>query len=474
MKKILAILMTVCLMAILFVPASAADSTVLRVSGERWDGELVALQSFTSFEDGWDYAMDYAVDHDWLDENGYARIVVDLLADWNANEDGEFTSDGGDLGFKWDTIRVYEEAVITLNLNNKTINRGLTDNEYNGEVIYVDDEADFILNDGTVTGGNSDNGAGGIHIKDGAKVTLNNVNIINNITDGDDGGGLAMYDGATLIMNGGSFVGNSNDSFDNNGGAAVYMNECTATFNNVRFYNNQFTLRTGLGAAIYAWESTVTMDNCEVENNGNWIENRKGTGSYSTIYGSNSSIITIKNTSFKRNGSHEYNDDESDWRNLIEVIYSSKLFVEGCTITENYASYYVIDSTQADVSVSDTTIMNNAGAVYEGGNAQFTKCTFGKNGGNPSFDTWSNEYLIVFTDCEMGDSTYGRANCMKFVDSDAKNGIGSIFGEGSLTMIVALLALIAAVVAICLTVVQNKKKPAPVTADSAEEPKSKE
>ncbi|MBR6556135.1 MAG: hypothetical protein IKT60_01775, partial [Clostridia bacterium] len=44
----------------------------------------------------------------------------------------------------------------------------------------------------------------------------------------------------------------------------------------------------------------------------------------------------------------------------------------------------------------------------------------------------------------------------------------SIFGEGSLTMIVALLALISSGVAIFLTVYYNKKKTAPVAADTKE------
>lgn len=477
MKKIIAIIMTVCLMTGMLCIAAFATDDVLRVSGQKQDGTVVEIKSFSAFDDGWDYAMEYAADHNWLNDNDYSRVVVDLLTDWNA-VDGKFTDDfwGGDKGFKWKTIRVYEEAIITLNLNGHTINRGLTDNEYNGEVIYVDENSDIIINNGTITGGNSDNGSGGIHIKDGATVTLNEVNIVNNIADGDDGGAIAMYGGSTLVMNGGSCVGNINDSFDYHYGAAVYVDESTATFNNVRFYDNQFTLRTGMGAAIYAKASTVTMDNCEVKGNGVWgkIGNGDGTGSYSTVCATNGTVFTIKNTTFKGNGSIEYNDDEDgDWRNLIEVKYSSQLFIEGCTFTENYAGYYVLDSASSDILVTDTTIMDNVGAVYMGGDAQFTKCTFGQNGGDASFKTWSNEALIVFKDCEMGDSTYGNINNVKFVDTDAPNGIGSIFGEGSMAMIVSLLALVASAVSICMTIVYNKKKTAPEAANNAAEAKDK-
>ena len=49
------------------------------------------------------------------------------------------------------------------------------------------------------------------------------------------------------------------------------------------------------------------------------------------------------------------------------------------------------------------------------------------------------------------------------------HGLGSLFGEGSLTMIVALLALIASGVAIFLVVYYNKKKAVPVAVNKATE-----
>ena len=44
----------------------------------------------------------------------------------------------------------------------------------------------------------------------------------------------------------------------------------------------------------------------------------------------------------------------------------------------------------------------------------------------------------------------------------------SLFGEGSLAMIVAFLALIVSVISICLTVSYNKKKTSPSAANNAE------
>ena len=216
MKKIFAIILTLCLLvSTLCITSFAAEGAIIRVSGLKEDGETVEIENgdFKDFAEGWEAAVDFAKDHSYMDNNKYERIVVDLLADWNANEKGEFVKSSSD-GFKNSTIYVPSETYITINLNQHTINRGLGDrNELDGEVIFVAEEANLIINGGTISGGNSDNGAGGIHIDDEATVTLNNVHVKGNTVDGDDGGGIALYDGATLIMNGGSISDNRNNSF---------------------------------------------------------------------------------------------------------------------------------------------------------------------------------------------------------------------------------------------------------------------
>ena len=72
---------------------------------------------------------------------------------------------------------------------------------------------------------------------------------------------------------------------------------------------------------------------------------------------------------------------------------------------------------------------------------------------------------MTFTDCDFGDSTFVGKEFMKI---SGNNATASIFGEGSLTMIVALLALIASAVSIFLTVYYNKKKAVPEAADTKE------
>ena len=64
---------------------------------------------------------------------------------------------------------------------------------------------------------------------------------------------------------------------------------------------------------------------------------------------------------------------------------------------------------------------------------------------------------------------YSAEKCVEIVDTDAENGAASIFGEGSLALIVAFLSLIASGVAIFLVVYYNKKKAAPVAANGVAE-----
>ncbi len=59
----------------------------------------------------------------------------------------------------------------------------------------------------------------------------------------------------------------------------------------------------------------------------------------------------------------------------------------------------------------------------------------------------------------MGDSTYYNLDTMEFINSqNAPKAAGSIFGEGSLTMIVSILALAASIAAIGISVASGKKK----------------
>ena len=113
MKKFLAILMAICMLAsTLCIPAFAANEpaagTVLRVSALKKDGKTIEfIGDYNNFEDGWNAAMDIAGDTKKMKNNHYDRVVVDLLADWTAT-DGEFTDDfWNGPGFDWEIGRAH-------------------------------------------------------------------------------------------------------------------------------------------------------------------------------------------------------------------------------------------------------------------------------------------------------------------------------------------------------------------------------
>ena len=413
MKKIFAIIMTVCMLtSVLCVTAFAADApaedVVLRVSALKRDDSTVVVQDYTVFEDGWNAAMELAVNSKEMNKNDYARVIVDIYADWNANEDGEFTKEfWNGKGFNWDAIYFQPNVKMTLNLNGHTVNRGLTEWEYNGEVMYIDKRADVIINDGTITGGFSCNGAGGIHINDGANVVLNHVNIVGNSVDDDKGAGIAVYGGATLTMNGGTIVGNK--GYGSSLGAGIYVSRAHATLNDVLVSENQMLTsyvgpgNSATGAGCCVAQGTLTLNNCTVKDN------------HSDRYGGG-----------------------------LALMYSGDLVVNTCTVTGNSAgidgsAIAIIEEGNCLVDGSDVT--GNVNTEYNSiFYVQWGTLQFSNSQNDPQISCWESGE-VLFADV-----------------SETPVTTGSIFGTGSLALIVAFAALAASIAAIGVNVASGKKK----------------
>ena len=475
MKKIFATIMIVCLMASLlcmttFAADAPASDVVLRVSALKKDNSTVIIEDYKVFEDGWNAAMELAVNSKEMNQNDYARVVVDIYADWNA-VDGEFTKEfWNGKGFNWDAIYIPSNARVTLNLNGHTINRGLTEWEYNGEVMYIDKRADVIINDGTITGGFSCNGAGGIHVN-GATVTLNNVNVVGNTVDDDDGAGIAAYSGATLVMNGGSIADNKNNSMVDTFGAGVYICNSTAVFESVTFRNNQNTFFAHQGTALCAdQKSTVTMNKCEVTNNGTEDEALGYCGSASTIHIAGDSRMDIIDTNFTGNGSIATRLASAYVSRLIEVNSTSHCYIENATFTNNRALYLFAASGQ-DFEVVNSRFHDNIANIFTGYGDKgitFTDCTFSNNTGSRwegyySFNLSVKNADLTFIRCDLGDSTFNDRSRATFDGA----GVGSIFGEGSLAMIISLLALVASITSTGVCISLHKKTTVPAAANKA-------
>jgi hypothetical protein len=349
---------------------------------------------------------------------------------------------------------------MTLNLNGHKIDRAKKGPNNNGEVLYVSANADVIISGGTITGGNSDNGAGGIHIKDNAKVLLNDVKVDKNKSSGTNGAAIAVYNGATLVMNGGSLSDNVM-KYDVivillpiipcYPYGTLYVEDATATLNNVTISDNTVGTPDAEGAAIYADSSTVTLNDCVVSGN---INNEKVHYAESVI-GAEDSTLIINNTDFTDNGKASDTND-GDYCSLFELV-DSKLTMNGGKITGNNADkIFYLDDTQADIK--GVTVTGNASIALDVDNSTakvtLTECTLGNNSPvKEEYDvTVDTQDTLVFTNCDLGDTTYKDKRMVTFSSKAA----GSIFGEGSFTMIVSLAAL--AVSAACLGITMSLKK----------------
>jgi hypothetical protein len=399
------------------------------------DGTRITQKYYNDFASGWNYVLEC------VETFAYGRIVVDLYADVNTK--------------MYDAINVPERARVTLNMNGHTIDRKKDYTAYDGEVICISNNADVIINDGSIKGGYSSDGAGGIHIKENATVVLNNVNIVGNVANGSDGAGIAVYDGSVLVMNGGSISDNKLlfAPIYRYPYGALYVDNATATLNNVTISNNRSETVNSEGAAIYADDSTVTLNDCVVSDNGT-----KELGEYAeSIIAGYSSTININNTDFTGNGAISDTDD-TDYSHLF-YLEDTTLTMTGGKITGNAADkLFYFDDSQADIN--GVNITGNDSVVLDVDNdskkVTLTECVLGNN--SPiKYDEdiiVDEEGTLVLNNCELGDTT--------FDDKSMVVGVGSIFGEGSLTMIVAILALVASVVSICL-IVDMKKKLVPAT-----------
>ncbi|MBR4872641.1 MAG: right-handed parallel beta-helix repeat-containing protein [Clostridia bacterium] len=442
MKKIFAILVAVCMLAgALCITAFAADPVVLRVQAlKSGEADPILIGDYTSFEDGWNKAMELAGK---LRKNGYDRVVVDLFASWTA-KNGAFADDSD--GFDNETLYIPEGAKVTINMNNHTINRAMTDWEWNGEVLYVDENADVIICDGTITGGWSGNGAGGIHVMDDAKVMLNRVHVDGNKADDDDGAGIALYDGATLIMNGGSL--NNNQLIGTNaggtcGGGGIYAEGSTVILDGVEIKNNQTFNDFAAGIAIYADESEVTLSNCTIDGNGIETDAEGSDPAFSAIHLDDSNL-TVTKSKFINNGTYflsagiKYLGGSS----IVRMYDASSVNFEDCIFENNTVAQLFQSNGIEEGAVfyaTNCTAVNNNAAVYWGdATSVFKACTFNNNKPKNNVSVFENESgdLVSLIDCSMGDTTYLNEGLIDFefsdvLKEDAVLGVSVIFGGGS-------------------------------------------
>ena len=175
-----------------------------------------------------------------------------------------------------------EMKPIILDLNGKTINRELNAVQPKGSVIKIEGGALTIKDSsatnsdgtdgtGTITGGNSKGGGGGIHITSNStssvpgSLILESGKIWQNNADGSNGGGVYIDSDCALTMKGGSIDGNTvkNSTSSHGGGVFVYG---TFTMENGIITNNRSEQGNGGGVNIGS-KGTFTMIDGTISDN---------------------------------------------------------------------------------------------------------------------------------------------------------------------------------------------------------------
>lgn len=403
---------------------------MLRITGENRLGSKAVIDEFKNFKDGWNMAMTIAENSR---KNGYTRIIVDIYEDWTA-VDGEFSNDGD--GFSYDAILFPEDVCVTLNLNGHTINRAMTTWEYNGEVMCVEENAYVIINDGTITGGWSANGAGGIHIHDDAYVTLTNCIV--------DGNGI--YDEANNVYAAHSIF---------------FLDGCKLQAKNTNFTNNGHFLDykgfLGLGehfisSMFYLFDdTTITMNNCTIENNETAIVfNENGGSGYGRLYITDVTIVNNKSCVITAE---------------LVCYYSHDSFFRNCTVNNNEnikvdaKSYYDFDNmyltfTFYDCDLGDSTFDSESEVVFVSTTPEETT----------PLETLPTA-TIPISNLEKGkiDEVEADASALGIdtsLDDASGKKLGSMFGDGSLSMLMSLAALAVSVAALGVAITSGKKKAA--------------
>ena len=140
-------------------------------------------------------------------------------------------------------VEIDGNRIVIIDLNGKTLNRGLTSAASNGHVFKIASDSRLTINDssgdnsGIIKGGySSDGGAiynGGTLIINGGTITQNNAS--------DKGAGIYNRSGGTLVINGGAITGNT---AANNGGGifnegTLHMQGTINVTNNTRSSDNR-------------------------------------------------------------------------------------------------------------------------------------------------------------------------------------------------------------------------------------------
>ena len=149
--------------------------------------------------------------------------------------------------------------------------------------------------------------------------------------------------------------------------------------------------------------------------------------------------MTLNNCLFEENGKGSATGPD-----IISVFGGANVKINNSKFLNN-VNRHTISCFNGDVEVIDSHFEGNTGNIYyskKNGDGIFKTCMFV---GGPAKAETKSFYLekgasVELNDCELGDSTFNDDSRVNIVDSARAKSIGSIFGEGSLNMVISLVA----------------------------------
>ena len=237
-----------------------------------------------------------------------------------------------------------ESTSFILDLNGKIIDRGLSPAATDGSVIKIDGGAltirdssatdpDGTNGTGTITGGNSSGGGGGIHITSNSmgsvfgSLILESGSIRDNSANGSNGGGVYIAGDCDFTMKGGSINGNTVKNSANSHGGGVFV------------------------GGIFTMENGIITNNCSELGNGGGVN-----------IGSNGTFTM-------RDGTISANDAGMTGGGVNLGASGATMTLEDGTISDNTASYNGggVGVSTGDFTMSGGTIGGNTATNGNGG-----------------------------------------------------------------------------------------------------------
>jgi len=179
-------------------------------------------------------------------------------------------------------IVVARNRHVVLDLNGKTINRGLSGGEalLNGFVIWVDGDLTITDNstdkDGMITGGKNTGYGGGVYVYRNGRFTLEGGTINGNTAV--NGGGVFVNDEGTFTMKGGTISNNTASGEDSDGGqgGGVCVNGGSFTMSGNSAIGGNEAAK--IGGGVYVSGGSFTMSGNSTISGNSAKDNYKGSG----------------------------------------------------------------------------------------------------------------------------------------------------------------------------------------------------